>query len=218
MRQEAQPGFLGIHSASVVYYLYEGPAIVADNQHDGCGSGIGGILHEFLYNGGRPLDNLPGGNETVYVFRKNFKHNSILLVHLISLEQQVQGLGKIEQSHQAYRNQGIYHEPLALSILHKNGVESIPAGREAATKKINSIGDSWFMFIENHALESMTEEQRQFIRDNIDMEKYLDLLEDCFEQNWRNILPEKKAKNVTPASPLEDSSAASDFQQMRMDM
>ena len=112
----------------------------------------------------------------------------------------------------------VQHEPLALSILHKNGVESIPAGREAATKKINSIGDSWFMFIENHALESMTEEQRQFIRDNIDMEKYLDLLEDCFEQNWRNILPEKKSKNDAPASPLEDSSAASDFQQMRMDM
>ncbi len=104
----------------------------------------------------------------------------------------------------------IQHEQKALDILAKNGVLSLPAGREASIKKLNSIGDTWCMFIENHALESMTEEQRRFIRENIDMEKYVDLLEDCYEKNWRNHMPGQK-EDPTEAASFES-------QQMMLDL
>lgn len=120
----------------------------------------------------------------------------------------------------------VQHEDLALSILRKNGVTELPEGREASTKKITNIGDDWFMFIENHALEAMTDEQRDFIRDNIDLEKYLDLFEDCFEENWRNITPEAiKAQEAERAAKLasagkspDDQALAGDFQQMTLSL
>lgn len=116
----------------------------------------------------------------------------------------------------------VQHEELAQSILHQNGVDELPDGREAATKKITNIGDDWFMYVDNHALEAMTEEQRTFIRDHIDIEKYLDLLADCFEQNWRNITPEERERQANEraakAGRAEEKFVDEYFQQMMLDI
>ena len=47
------------------------------------------------------------------------------------------------------------------------------------------------MLIQNKALENLTLDEIEFVRDNIDIEKYLGLLKDSFTKNWRNILPDK---------------------------
>ena len=73
----------------------------------------------------------------------------------------------------------------------QHGVTNIEVGKEAAISKITLIEPNWSMLIQNKALENLTLDEIEFVRDNIDIEKYLGLLKDSFTKNWRNILPDK---------------------------
>lgn len=85
----------------------------------------------------------------------------------------------------------VQHDPLARQILRVHGVNNIEVGKEAAISKITLIEPTWSMLIQNKALENLTLDEIEFVRDNIDIEKYLGLLKDSFTKNWRNILPDK---------------------------
>ena len=84
------------------------------------------------------------------------------------------------------------HDAMALSVLSQNGVtlNMIPNDKEAVVKKVTNVEDTWYMFVQNKDLHYLTNQEYDFIVDNLDYEKYLQLLEDCFEKNWRNHMPE----------------------------
>lgn len=83
------------------------------------------------------------------------------------------------------------HDAVAVEILEANGVavREIPLGWEASVKKVTNIEDTWFMLVENHDLAYLDKARLDFIMENLDYGKYLYLLGDCFESNWRNKLP-----------------------------
>lgn len=91
------------------------------------------------------------------------------------------------------------HDHVAVEILEANGVavREIPLGWEASVKKVTNIEDTWFMLVENHDLAYLDKARLDFIMENLDYGKYLYLLGDCFESNWRNKLP-----GGLPAMPL----------------
>ena len=82
-----------------------------------------------------------------------------------------------------------HHDPVAMDILRDNGAGKPPLDKEAVVKKVTNIEPEWFMFIQNKALKFLTPEERAFIIDNIDIEKYLQLVKNCFEDNWFNKKP-----------------------------
>lgn len=100
-------------------------------------------------------------------------------------------------------------DPLAMEVLEKNGVplKDIPDNKEPIIKKINGIEPGWSMLIENHDLYLLPKEQIEFIKDNLDYDKYLGLLRESFDKNWRNKTPEldrKKAGRAKNNDPIED--------------
>ena len=84
----------------------------------------------------------------------------------------------------------VQHDPDAIYVLAKNGVgkTDIPIGKEAIIKKITRISPDWYMRICNQDLNTLTKEQQEEIIQNIDLEKYLQLLEETYENNWKNDL------------------------------
>ena len=83
------------------------------------------------------------------------------------------------------------HNKRAVKILAENGVflNDIEINQEAVIQKINSIDENWSMLICNRNLSELSDKELNFIIENIDIEKYLGLLQNSFEENWRNIIP-----------------------------
>ena len=106
------------------------------------------------------------------------------------------------------------HDPVASSILIINGVniQSLPTNKEATITKLTGIEDSWFMNINNNDLYEMSQSEIDDILNNLDYDKYLTLLRESFENNWRNITPEwealkaeeKKAAKAKPNQLFDD--------------
>lgn len=80
------------------------------------------------------------------------------------------------------------HDNMALFVLEQNGVpaKSIPTNKEAIIKKVTSVDESWSMRIENRSLFELNEEEANEIFQNLDMEKYLNLVKQSYENNWQN--------------------------------
>lgn len=80
------------------------------------------------------------------------------------------------------------HDPIAVKVLASNGVISttLPTDKEAVVKKVTGIDTGWFMRIDNRALCDIPDNEVNEIIDNLDIEKYLGLFRDAFEENWRN--------------------------------
>ena len=89
-----------------------------------------------------------------------------------------------------------HHDMVAMEILRRNGAGRAPHDKEAVVKKVTNIEPEWFMFIQNKALRFLTDTEKQFIMDNIDIEKYLQLVKDCFEDNWFNRQPAHPSDDV----------------------
>ena len=81
-------------------------------------------------------------------------------------------------------------DPTANQVLNANGVKCAPPGTDVIVKKVTNIESEWYMLICNEDLYNMPHEQVQFIKNNIDLDKYLALLKKSFEQNWMNVVPE----------------------------
>lgn len=96
------------------------------------------------------------------------------------------------------------HDPIAVSVLKANGITDIAtelgSEREATIKKISGVDESWNTIVVNDDLMLYTEEQAQALLDRLDYDKYLQLLADSYNENWRNLSPEdeklKKASHT----------------------
>lgn len=89
------------------------------------------------------------------------------------------------------------HDEIAIRILQANGVaqNEIEKTHEASLKKVTNIERDWHIFIENQSLYTLDKEEVDFILDNIDLDKYLSLVQDTFEKNWMNKVPENFISN-----------------------
>lgn len=105
------------------------------------------------------------------------------------------------------------HDPVASSILIINGVniQSLPTNKEATVTKITGVEDSWYMHINNNDLYEMEQSEIDEIFNNLDYEKYLTLLRDSFEKNWRNITPEWEIQDALDKAKEKESKAADLF-------
>lgn len=83
------------------------------------------------------------------------------------------------------------HDPTATSVLLSNGVhiKDLSNDKEAVVKKVTNIDDSWYMLIENRNLSELSDSELRFIIDNLDYDRYLQILADGFAQNWQNNVP-----------------------------
>lgn len=84
----------------------------------------------------------------------------------------------------------VQHDPQATQILTELNVfdQYKDSGvRESAIKKVPKIEDDWHMLIENEDLFFLPANRKQEILDNLDIDKYVGLLADSFNNNWRNI-------------------------------
>lgn len=84
----------------------------------------------------------------------------------------------------------VYRDPIPVHVLLENGV-SLPMDKDITTVKVTGIEDKWYAYIQNKNLNLLTTEEYQFILNNLDYDKYLELLKDAFENNWRNHLPNR---------------------------
>ena len=78
--------------------------------------------------------------------------------------------------------------PLATYILKENGA-AIPQaheGHETMISKINSIDDNWNCIIVNQSIHEMSKVKKDTILDRLDLNTYVSLLENAYEENWRN--------------------------------
>ena len=85
----------------------------------------------------------------------------------------------------------VFRDPIPVHVLQENGA-SVPTDKDITQVKVTGIEDKWYIFIQNKDLNDLTMEEYNFILDNLDYEKYLSLLHDAFENNWRNNLPNRK--------------------------
>lgn len=102
------------------------------------------------------------------------------------------------------------HDSLAVQVLAANGVtlRSLPSTKEAVVKKVTNIEDAWYMFVCNKDLHYLPQEEIDFILDNLDYDKYLQLLRDSFENNWRNQMPKDYVDPVAEPVEAENSTDA----------
>lgn len=74
---------------------------------------------------------------------------------------------------------------LAKNILAENGI-AIPDDHEAHIKKITGLETTWKIYILNKDLYQLTEQEKHFLFLYLDTEKYLAMLRDAFNNNWKN--------------------------------
>lgn len=100
----------------------------------------------------------------------------------------------------------IQHDPLAMQVLNANGVKpsDLPRNKEAVLTKVTNIEPEWNMLIENRSLNLMTDAELDAIYSRLDMDKYLGLLADSFEKNWRNQIPEHIITDEEIAATITD--------------
>ena len=80
-------------------------------------------------------------------------------------------------------------DPTALKVLKANGEPCNYLDKDIVTKKIPKIESDWDILIENHDLHMLSQASRNFILSHLDLEKYLKLLADAYNDNWRNKVP-----------------------------
>lgn len=98
------------------------------------------------------------------------------------------------------------HDPVAAAILAVNGlpVGDIAYNKEATVVKIPGVEDLWNILIENGDLHEMGQNEIDAIIDSLDMDNYLSLLHDAFENNWRNMTPESVLAEREAAAAAKD--------------
>lgn len=74
-------------------------------------------------------------------------------------------------------------------VLEANGENLEDCTYDAKTIKVTNIEPSWFIYIQNKDLRFLSNEEKDFIWSHIDLSKYLGLIKNAFENNWRNIYP-----------------------------
>ncbi len=81
------------------------------------------------------------------------------------------------------------NDPKAATILKAQGVkvEKLPAARkECVVKRIPNLDPDWYMLVDNSDINAKTDEEAKRLLDALDIDKYVGLLKDAYETNWRN--------------------------------
>ena len=80
------------------------------------------------------------------------------------------------------------HDEMSLEVLAHHGimVDDIPSNKDAICKKVTGIELDWSMFICNQDLNTLTEVQKDYLINNLDLNKYLELLDKTYTKNWKN--------------------------------
>lgn len=78
---------------------------------------------------------------------------------------------------------------MALDVLKANGVTNPPSDKDIVCKKVTNIDNEWYAYIQNKDLHYLTQEELDFIINNLDYTKYLDKLRSSYETSWRNHVP-----------------------------
>ena len=83
-------------------------------------------------------------------------------------------------------------EYTARYVLQKNGEDTTDLAyrKDLVSKKITNLDPSTYVYVQNKSLFELTEKEISFIYNNLDWEKYLELLRNAYEKSWRNILPD----------------------------
>lgn len=83
------------------------------------------------------------------------------------------------------------HDPIARRVLTANGVkvDTLPKNKEAVVSKVTNIEPTWYMYIQNAALNQLSDAEMTFLMDNIDLNKYLGLLCNAYTNSWKNTVP-----------------------------
>lgn len=80
-------------------------------------------------------------------------------------------------------------DPKALKILEKYNVDRnnmIKENREAQFKKVSKIGLNWHVLIENRSINHFTENEALDLLDKLELDHYIELLENTYNNNWKN--------------------------------
>lgn len=88
----------------------------------------------------------------------------------------------------------IQHDSYAKALLVKYGLEEsdIPYGKEAKITKVSGIDVDWYVYIENRSLFELSDDEAQCLIDNLNIDNYLTLLSESFDNNWSNITVSKE--------------------------
>lgn len=81
----------------------------------------------------------------------------------------------------------LQHDALAMFVLNACGLKRLAPGREAAVSKIPGLDPAWSMHVENRAINLLDPAEQEAILNSLDYDKYLDLAEAAYENNWRNL-------------------------------
>lgn len=77
--------------------------------------------------------------------------------------------------------------------------------KDIVTKKVTGIDSEWNILIENRDLHGMTEDERKEIIDNLDIEKYLQMLNDAYTRNWMNHVPGVEYEEIEDSNDSENA-------------
>lgn len=81
----------------------------------------------------------------------------------------------------------IIMEPVATQVIKENGGEhDIPEEHDIVSKKIPNLDSKIPVFIQNKDLRQLDQTEIDFIKNNIDINHYLWLLQHTFEESWMN--------------------------------
>ena len=84
-------------------------------------------------------------------------------------------------------------ERCAYFVMRKEtGIEEaarLKCERDIIRQKVTGIETTWRMLVENGDLHEMSHEDLAEIRDNLDLDAYLSLLEKAYTDNWMNVVP-----------------------------
>lgn len=89
--------------------------------------------------------------------------------------------------------------PQALEILKKYNVKTddmIKENREAQFKKVSKIGLDWHVLIKNESINHYTEIEAKNLLNELDIDRYISLLENTFNNNWMNKIDKDAEKYV----------------------
>lgn len=68
--------------------------------------------------------------------------------------------------------------------------------RQASVVKVTDIDPEWYILIENHSLAELEPDYRKWILDNLDLDKYAEIMAGKYNDNWKNVIPKKKALQI----------------------
>ena len=159
-------------------------------------------LNDFLENGTVPAgledkvtaNELPNDTDAHITFLQHYnrvfvmKHRSDQTVHLYSAAQRLPTPMMRRKREQQGMNPTRVESQAALEVLQYNGVDTAELGKthDVIRRKITGIEPDWNMLIENRDLRVLSEKERRMLIRGLDIECYIDMLEDCYEKNWRN--------------------------------